>query len=116
MVLSGGVNDEKGILYLLAGTKTPNRTVFGKHYRVLVPERGGQPTYVMPLSKTAFELPLRKPGPNGEATEALMVTHVLGDCPLESKIPVYVGTRIGIWRVDGDKISLADDRPMDKEP
>lgn len=124
VVLPGSATDEKGILvYLIAGTTTPNRAVFGKHYRVLMPDHGDAPTYVMPMSKTAFELPVRKEAQGGETTEALMVTHLVSDWPLEThvlvslqfKVPVYVGTAVGIWRIDGDKISFIDDRPPPRE-
>ena len=48
-----------------------------------------------------------------------MVTHLVTDWPLETHVfvslqwhlPVYVGTRRGIWRVNGDKIALISDRP-----
>lgn len=125
VVLPGSAGDEKGILvYLIAGTTTPNRAVFGKHYRVLMPEQGSAPTYVMPMSKTAFELPVRKDGQGGDTTEALMVTHLVSDWPLEThvlvslqfQVPVYVGTRVGIWRVDGGKISFIDDHPPPNGP
>jgi hypothetical protein len=120
VLVPGEANDEKGILvYLLAGTEKPDTAVFGQHFRVLIPEAGGAPTYVMPLSKTVFEMPVK--APSGEKVEALMITHVVTDWPMEThvlvslqfRLPVYVGTRIGIWRVDGDKISLVDDDPLD---
>jgi hypothetical protein len=116
-------NGEKGILvYLLAGTKAPNVAVFGKHFRVLVPVDGTSVRYMMPLSNTALELPTR--GPNGEEPEALIVTQVVTDFPLETHIftsllvrkVVYVGTRRGVWRVDGDKVALiSDERPKGLE-
>lgn len=112
---------EKGMMvYLLAGTTKPNVAVFGRHYRVLVPEQGGPPSYVMPLSKSILELPTK--GADGSAVEALMVTQLLTDWPIEIHVftsllarkRVYVGTKVGIWSVDGDKISLIDDRPLGK--
>jgi len=123
VLIPGSANGEKGILvYLLAGTTTPNVAVFGKHYRVLMPEAGGVPRYVMPLSKSALELPVRPP--SGGKPKALMVTHLLTDWPLETHVfvsllwhlPVYVATARGIWRVDGDKIALVDDRPPKTAP
>jgi hypothetical protein len=83
---------------------------------VLIPEEGGPPSYVMPLSKSILELPTKgKDGP----VKAMFVTHLVTDWPLETHVfvslrthkPVYVATTVGIWRVDGDKIRFVDDRP-----
>jgi hypothetical protein len=118
VIIPGEANGENGVLvYLLAGTNKPNVAVFGRHFRALVPIEGSSVSYMMPLSNSAVELPTK--GPNGEVTEALMVTQVVTDFPLEThvftsllmKLPVYVGTRRGVWRVDGDKISLVTDVP-----
>jgi hypothetical protein len=85
---------------------------------VLIPEEGGPPSYVMPLSKSILELPT-KPSTKGGTIEAMFVTHLLTDWPLETHVfvsllthkQVYVGTKVGIWCVDGDKIRFIDDRP-----
>jgi hypothetical protein len=120
LILPAELLGEKGMMvYLIAGTTKPNVAVFGRHYRVLIPERGGPPSYVMPLSKTILELPTK--APDGANIEALLVTHLLTDWPLETHVfvsllthkRVYVGTRIGIWSVDGDKITFIGDRPQD---
>jgi hypothetical protein len=116
VLLPGEINGEKGVLvYLLAGTKQPNVAVFGQHFRSLVPIGGTSVSYMMPLSKTILEMPIR--GPNGEEPEALVITHIVTDFPLETHVftslllkkTVYVGTRRGIWRVAGDEIALIDD-------
>lgn len=120
LVVPAELLGEKGMMvYLVAGTTRPNVAVFGRHYRVLIPEQGGPPSYVMPLSKGILELPTKSP--NGADVEALWVTHILTDWPLETHVfaslltrkRVYVGTRVGIWRVDGGKIAFIDDRPLD---
>jgi hypothetical protein len=103
-------------VYLLAGTTKPNVAVFGKHYRALVPIGGTSATYVMPINNLAIEVPTK--GPNGEPVEALVVNHAATEYPVEThvfmslvhKLPVYVGTRRGNFRVDGDKISFAGDK------
>lgn len=114
ILVPGGANNDAGILvYLLAGTTKPGMVVFGQHFRVLMPEHGTVPKYVMPLSKSVLEVPING-GPNG----ALVVTHLVSDCPLETHVlvslqthlPIYVVTRVGLWRVDGDKIALIDER------
>jgi hypothetical protein len=113
VVMPAEVLGERGIMvYLIAGTDKPDIAVFGRHYRVLVPESGGPPSYVMPLSNTILELPIKPP--KGAKPAGLMVTHPLTDWPLEThvfvsllnRIPVYVATRVGLWEVDGHKIAL----------
>jgi len=116
LILPAELLGEKGMMvYLIAGTTKPDVAVFGRHYRVLIPEEGGPPGYVMPLSKGILELPTK--GKNG-TVEALFVTHLVTDWPLETHVfvsllthkPVYVGTKVGIWCVNGDKIRFVDDR------
>lgn len=118
VLIPGEAHGEKGILvYLLAGTKKPNLAVFGRHFRALVPIGGTSVTYLMPLSKSVIEIPTR--GPNGEVTEALAITHIVTDYPLETHVftsllikkPVFVGTNRGVWRVDGDDVTLISDKP-----
>lgn len=71
VVMPGEANGETGVLvYLLAGTKTPNVAVFGRHFRALVPLGGTAVTYMMPLSNTALELPTA--APSGGSVEALL--------------------------------------------
>jgi hypothetical protein len=118
VLVPGEVNGEQGILvYLLAGSKKPNVAVFGRHFRALVSITGTTVTYMMPLSNSALEVPTR--GPNGEMPEALLVSQIVTDFPLETHVftsllikkRVYVATRRGVWRVDGDKIALISDKP-----
>jgi len=118
VVLPGDVYGESGILvYLLAGTTKPGVAVFGKHFRVLVGEDGSTVKYVLPLSKSILELPTR--GGNREKPEALWVTHLVTDWPLEThvfasllyKLPVYVATSRGNWRVNGEKIAFLGSQP-----
>jgi hypothetical protein len=122
LILPAELLGEKGMMvYLIAGTTKPDLAVFGRHYRVLIPEQGGPPSYVMPLSKSILELPTKSP--DGGDIEGLLVTHILTDWPLETHVfvsllthkRVYVGTKVGIWSVDGDKIALIDDRPLDSK-
>ena len=104
---------EQGILvYLLAGTTKPDVAVFGRHFRAVVRGDGAAITSMTPLSNSALEIPTR--APDGATPEALVVTHVVTDYPLEThvftsllvRMPVYVGTRGGTWRVDGDRIAF----------
>jgi hypothetical protein len=45
------------------------------------------------------------------ASDDLLETHVF--VSLLTHKPVYVGTKVGIWCVNGDKIRFVDDRPPD---
>ena len=118
LILPAELLGEKGMMvYLIAGTTKPDVAVFGRHYRVLIPDDGGPPSYVMPLSKSILELPTK--GHEGGTVEA-NIRHASGDrlaagdhvfVSLLTHKPVYVGTKVGIWCVDGDKIRFVDDRP-----
>ncbi|MEO5730036.1 MAG: hypothetical protein ABI134_27370, partial [Byssovorax sp.] len=116
--LPGDASGESGTLvYLLAGTTKSNVVVFGQHFRAVVPPSGSGAPSMMALSHSALELPTRQS--NGEAPVALMVTHVMTDYPMEThvfnsllaRLPLYVGTRRGVWYVDGDAISLISGPP-----
>lgn len=99
------------VVYLLAATTRPDIAVLGRHFRVTVSAGGDRIISVTPLSNSALELPTR--GPAGERPVALTVTHVVSDAPLEThvftsrliQLPIYVGTRRGLWLVDGYDIS-----------
>lgn len=117
LLMPAEVLGEKGIMvYLIAGTTRPNIAVFGRHYRVLVPGDGDSPSYVMPLSKGILEMPTKPSG--GGKMAALLVSHILTDWPLETHVfvsllnhlPVYVVTRAGNWRVNGDRITFLGQR------
>jgi hypothetical protein len=114
VVLPASLIGEDGYLvYLLAGTKRPAVAVFGKHYRVLVSPDGATVKRFEPLSKSALEMPLAPPKPDS-TTEALVVSQIVTDYPLEThvftsllnRVPVVVATRRGGWRVDGDHIEF----------
>ncbi len=111
VVIPGEVAGEV-LVYLLAGTKQPDLAVFGQHFRAVVAMGGSSVRSMTPLSNTVLEVPTR--APNGEPAEGLAVSHAVTDFPLETHVftsllhqkVVYVGTRRGMWRVEGDKISF----------
>lgn len=114
-----GAESEPGILvYLLAGTKRPNVAVLGRHYRAFVPLAGDRVSYIQPLSKSILEIPIV--GPAGSTVENLGVSHLVTDYPLEThvfasllyQLPIYVTTRRGLWKVDGERITLASRDPL----
>jgi len=113
VVLPGEAIGERGIaVYLLAGTSRAHVAVLGKHSRALVSEDGARVLQLTALSKTVLEIPTQDPA--GGRVAALTVTHVVTDFPLETHVfaslaaglPIYVGTRRGVWRVDGDRIAF----------
>lgn len=115
-VLPADIMNSSGVLvYLLAGTKKNNTVVFGKHFRVHV-SSDGTVREVVPLSKSILELSTAAPG--GEKLEALIVSHIVTDYPLEThvfaslsaKLPVYVATARGDWVVEGATISFLGPR------
>ncbi len=111
VLLPGETLGAHGVLvYLLARTQRPETAVFGQHFRVLVRDDGSPPE-VTALSKSALELPVR--APNGGRSQALMVTHLVTEYPLETHVlvslqwhlPVYVATSRGLWRVEPDRVA-----------
>lgn len=115
-VLPGEIMKDSGVLvYLLAGTRKEDTVVFGKHFRVLV-STDGTVRQVVPLSKSILELSTQAPG--GGKTEALVVSQIVTDYPLEThvfaslsaRLPVYVATERGDWVVEGAKISFLGPR------
>jgi hypothetical protein len=117
-LVPGAAAGEDGVLvYLLAGTTRPRTAVLGKHYRVLVSSDGKTVQYVKPLSKSILELPIANP--SGDRPEALAVTHLVSDYPLETHVlaslqhdlPIYVATRRGIWAVNRDSVRFVSGPP-----
>jgi len=123
VVLPGAVAGERGILvYLLAGTTKANVAVFGRHFRALISEDATSVVSMTPLSKTALEMPMNQADCSNPV--GLFVRHAVTDYPLEThvftslltKSPVVVGTNRGMWKVDGTKVSLVDDKPPTDPP
>ena len=114
VILPGAVIGDDGILvYLLAGETRKGVAVLGKHYRVLVSRDGTAVKKFEPLSKSIIEIPYSS---EGKTTAGLVVSHILTDWPLEThvfasllyKLPVYVATSRGNWKVEKGKISLVE--------
>jgi hypothetical protein len=102
------------VVYLLAAEERADEMVFGIHYRALISEDGASVKHIVPLSKSALVLPV------SARSAASFVTQIVTDWPsevhvfvsmLHDRLPVYVATRRGIWRVTGDEIALIDDKP-----
>jgi hypothetical protein len=109
---------ETGVLvYLLAGTDEPDVVVLGRHTRVRVSEDGTRVLAVTPLTNSVMEMSTRSP--DGGSVAAITVTHTTTDYPLEThvfasllhRLPIYVLTARGVWRVQGDAIAFLGDTP-----
>lgn len=123
VVLPGSLRGEPGFLvYLLAATSSPNEMILGGHSRVSVTEDGGTVTAIVPLSKTIIRLPKQPPG--AARSVAVFVTHLLTETPtethvaasLEYRIPIMVGTSVGLWQVAGTKITFFGKPPSSNGP
>jgi hypothetical protein len=122
VLLPGNDGGKSGtVVYLLAGTTRPKVAVFGQHFRAFVPWGTGRVARMEALSKSILELPMTTP--EGQQVEALVVTHLVTDYPLETHVftsllhhlPVYVGTSRGVWLVEGDKITfLGQQQPAER--
>lgn len=107
IVLPGRAIEEEGIVvYLLAGTKEKNTAVIGKHIRARVSVDATKVLSLEPLSKGPIEAPIK--------TTGIVVTNELADHPFEThvyasllhRVPIYVKTSRGIWKVNGDRIAF----------
>jgi hypothetical protein len=114
VVFPGIAVEEQGIVvYLLAGTTRKDTVVLGKHHRARTSTDGKQVLALEALSKAPIELPLHANVP-GATSAGIVVTHLVTDYPLEThvfasllhRVPVYVKTARGIWKVNGDRISF----------
>ncbi len=121
VVLRGADVGAEGILvYLLAGSDTPDVAVLGRHVRVRVSEDGQKVLEVAPLTKSVIESPTKTA--EGKPVVALTVTQLLTDFPTEAhvfanllyKLPVGVGTKRGVWMVEEGKIRFLGERAPPK--
>ncbi len=103
--------DGPGILvYLLAAETKADEVVLGIHHRVLVSDDGERVVELTPLSRSAIAIPLRE---KGKEAEAIVVTHLLTDYPMEHHVfasllhgglPIFVATKTALWEVRGADI------------
>jgi hypothetical protein len=98
-------------VYFLAKPATATDIIFGRHYKVLGDT-------VTPSTKGCFA---QSVPPNAAAP---FVTHLLSDLPTEFHVylslqqdkPLFVGTRLGVWRVEKGKIVLVQQREASGAP
>lgn len=112
VVLPASVIGGHGFLvYLLAATTTEGEWMVGGHQRFLVSEDGSAVVRHQPLSRGCLALPA---SPSARPRAGAWVTHIVSDAPAETHVflsllhqtPLFVGTRRGVWRVAGEKITF----------
>ena len=118
VVLPNKRGDRKGwLVYLLAGTTDQHAVLVGGHYRATVSADGKTLVSIEPLSKSCLVLSTETKA--GGSLEALVMSHVLTDTPLEThvylnlihNIDFYVITEPGIWGITDGSIRYAGPRP-----
>jgi hypothetical protein len=100
--------ENQQLVFFIAQPPAPNYMVFGRHFRV----EGEQ---VFPSTNTCIAVP---PNPPEKAAVAAFITHLLSDAPTEFHVylslkhgkPIYVGTNVGNWIVDGERIDFLQKR------
>lgn len=119
-----GAGEPGFLVYLLAADERPGELALGGHVRVHVSPDGMTATTIMPLSKTIVRVPLDERAGGPPARGIPFVTHLLGDTPNEGHVwtslsvkkPLFVGTRAGMWNVDGAKIAFFGALPPPPAP
>jgi hypothetical protein len=100
------------LVYLLATNAARGEWMVGGHQRYLISEDGSAVVGHQSLSRSCLSVPASRK-PEGSSSGA-WVTHVVSDAPAETHVflsllhqsPLFVGTRRGVWRVAGEKISF----------
>jgi len=119
VVLPGSVSGETGwLVYLLAATDEPGVIVFGGHHKVHVSADAKSILSVTPFSKSCLNVG-PPPTDHGKTVAGAAVTHLVSDIPAETHVflsllhrqPIYVGTSLGSWRVEGDEIDYFGPHP-----
>lgn len=120
VVPAATVGEQGFLVYLIAGTRSLDTIVFGKHYRILVAADGQTIKEVLPLTKTVLEMSAARASPrSGGSRPRLTVTHLVTDYPLETHVLIsllhrmrfFVETDRGVWGVDGDRIFFVGTLP-----
>ena len=97
------------LVYLIPATTEPGRILVGGYYRIHVSPQGDKVLSVTPFSKSCLAIPAQDTQGAGA-----YFNHLLSDAPTETHVflsrshrkPMYVGTRRGVWLVDGDTITF----------
>lgn len=101
-------------VYLLAASEVPEEVVLTGHHRITVSADGRTLLSSEALSKSCL---VNRPE-TGQEVAGLVLTHVLHPEPIEThvftslnyRLPLYVGTEKGTFKVEGTSIRLIDPR------
>jgi hypothetical protein len=110
-------NSGNFLVYALAATEDPNLVLVGGHYRFTISADGERVVRVERLSKSCLALN-KNARPEGTKPAALFATHIVSERPLEThgylsllhKQPLYIGTKQGVWKVEGGEATLVERR------
>ena len=103
------------LVYLVAQPRKPNEMMVGGHQRFRVTSDGLTIQERFAFSKTDLSLPLGPAEvPAGGVVVGLWMTHLTTDAPTEMhvflsllhRLPLQVGTRLGIWEVNVGEITF----------
>ncbi len=113
VILPASLIGQDGFLvYLLAANAGEGEWIVGGHQRFLISKDGSAVLGHQPLSRGCLAVPASR-RPEG-ARSGAWVTHVVSDAPAETHVflsllhqsTLFVGTRRGVWKVAGEKISF----------
>jgi hypothetical protein len=102
------------VVYVIGEPVASKEIMIGRHYRVEVSGDGRTVKSIVPSTKSCITL---GSAPSGTTVVGGVVTHILSPTPTEFHVfasllhgvPISVGTRTGIWDVDGDKIHFVEE-------
>ncbi len=111
------IDDEKSYLvYILGATTKANTMVFGIHYKAKMSKKNGSLLMFDPLAKSCLSMEVKK--------DAIpVVTHLINETPIEThvflslshKLPLYVGTNTGAFKIENGKIEFMGELNCDKK-
>lgn len=119
IVLDEAENNASNIaVYLIASPPVTAGIMGGRHFRVETNSEGTQVVSVTPSTRGCLLIPTNQGLPAGATPVGVTISHVLSPAPTEFHVflsllhnkPVYVGTEVGTWKVDGGAISLIASR------
>jgi hypothetical protein len=105
------------IVYVLAATSTTGEVMLGRHHRVRVSADGRRVLEDVPLSKSCLRMMPGSQVPAGADVKGVWATHVVSSTPTEAhvflsllhRLPIFVRTSRGMWRVADGRIDLVDE-------
>jgi hypothetical protein len=117
VVVGTGTGDAPSLVYLLSAQPDARTFPAGGHYRMLV-HPDGRVSAFRPFTRACLNLSA-PPGEKGRTPVGSFVNHVLDPTPTEihvftsvaMRLPLFVGTKTGVWQVRGRTITSSDMKP-----